>query len=180
MEAGETFAIAQKRRFSRLWDITNAYGGRVGAFRTLRRLGYFRGEGEAAGATRTLVYDGWGFSRGEVRDEWGHVVGTMRRSFLAREAHLTLYEKEYVWHTDVGGTYFTIALADGIELVRVEGCGGFGTEGTITVHVPSENGEMLTLVYMGFFQMRAREAEVALLSGALTALALLVGNALMR
>lgn len=172
MEAGETFVIAKKSLFARAWDITNLYGGRVGGFRTLRRFGYFRGEGEAAGATRTFLYGGWGLARGEVRDEWGHVVGTMHRSFGARAAQLILYEKEYVWHTDTGGTHFTVALTDGTELARVEGCGGFGTEGTISVHVPSENGEMLTLIYMGLFQLRAREAEVALVSGTLAALTL--------
>ncbi len=172
MEAGETFTIAQKSRFSRLWEITNAYGGRVGAFRTLRRFGYFKGEGEAAGTTRTLVYGNWGWGRGEVRDEWGHAVGTTQRSFLAREAQLILYEKEYVWRTDLGGTFFSITLTDDAELVRVTGCGGFGMGGTITVHEPVENGELLTLVYMGLFQTRAREAEVALVSGIMAAIAL--------
>lgn len=179
MEAGETFSIARNGLFSRSWDITNVYGGRVGVFRTLRRFGYFKGEGEAAGATRAFVYAGWSLSRGDVRDEWGHVVGTMHRSFFAREAQLVLYEKEYVWHTDAGGTFFTITLGDGTELARVEGCGGFGTKGMIHVRVPAENGELLTLVYMGIFQMRAREAEVALVSGALATLALFGVTALL-
>lgn len=179
MEAGETLTIVRKGMFSRAWDVTNAHGGRVGAFRTLRRFGYFKGEGEAGGATRTFMYSGWGFALGEVRDEWGHEVGAMHRSFFAREAQLILYEKEYVWHTDVGGTYFTISLTDGTELVRAEGCGGFGTSGTITVQVPAENGELLALVYMGLFQTRAREAEVALVSGGLALLALFGGAALL-
>lgn len=180
MEAGETFAISQKSRFSRLWEITNAYGGRVGAFRTLRRFGYFKGEGEAAGSTRAFVYGGWGWALGEVRDEWGHVLGTMHRSWFALEAQLILYEKEYVWLTDLHGTYYSISLTDGTELIRVEGCGGFGMRGTIAVNVPAENGELLTLVYMGFFQMRAREAEAGLMSGMLAILALVVGTALFR
>ena len=179
MEGGETLTIAKKSLFARAWDITNQYGGRIGGFRTLRRVGYFKGEGEAAGTTRTFVYTGWRSSLGEVRDEWGHTVGAMHRSFGARTAQLILYEKEYVWHTDTGGTYFAITLTDGTELLRVEGCGGFGTEGTITVHTPAENGEMLALVYMGLFQLRAREAEVALVSGVLAILALFGGTALL-
>lgn len=179
MEAGETLSIAKKSLFSQIWDVTNAYGGRVGAFRTLRRLGYFKGEGEAGGATRAFVYAGWGIARGEVRDEWGHVVGTMHRSFLAREAHIILYEKEYVWRTDASGTFFTIGLTDGTELVRVEGCGGFGTKGAVSVRVPAENGELLTLAYTGLFQVRAREAEVALVSAVFALIALFGGTALL-
>ncbi len=180
MEAGEILSIAKQSFFSRVWDVTNAYGGHVGAFRTQRRWGYFKGEGEAGGATRTFLYSGWRLALGEVHDEWGHVVGAMHRSFLAREAQLVLYEKEYVWHTDALGTYFTITLTDGTELARVAGCGGFGTRATITVHVPAENGELLALVYMGIFQTRAREAEVALLSGALALLVFFGGGALFR
>ncbi len=180
MEAGETLSIAKKSLFSRTWEIVNAYGGCIGAFRTLRRFGYFKGEGEAGGATRTFIYSSWRLSLGEVRDEWGHVVGAMHRTFLAREAQLILYEKEYLWHTDIGGTFFTITLTDGTELVRVEGCGGFGTNGKIDVYVPAENGEMLTLVSMGIFQARAREAEVALVSGLLAIFTLFGGTALLE
>jgi hypothetical protein len=178
MEAGETLSIAKQGFFSRAWEVTNAYGGRLGAFRTLRRFGYFKGEGEAGGATRTFLYSSWGLGLAEARDEWGHSVGAMHRGFLAREAQIILYEKEYVWHTDPGGTFFTIALTDGTELLRVDGCGGFGTTGLIRVHVPAENGELLTLAYMGIFQARAREAEAALMSGFLALLVLFGGSAL--
>lgn len=176
MDPEEHVSLEKKSLFSSVWIFTNENGGRVGTFRERRRFGYFRGEGEVGGATLSLAYGGWGTSRGEVRDEWGRVIGTMFRfSWCGRSAQILLYEKEYVWRTDSAGSVFTIRLSDGTELVRIVGSAGFGTHGTMQILAPLEKTEALLLTYMGLFQQRAFEAEVAL-STAVMSILILFGS----
>lgn len=178
METGELITLKKPSLFSRLWVFSNAYGGQVGIFRTKRRLGYFRAEGEVGGATLSFLYPGWGTRNTEVRDEWGRVCGTMRRSWCSPSAHLLLYEKEYVWDTKKFGSVFSIAAGE-TTLLQISGSGGFGMEAHMKGFVSLEKTEALILAYMGMFQQKAFENEVALSTAFVSLLVLFSGSFLL-
>ncbi|OGG60407.1 hypothetical protein A2765_03080 [Candidatus Kaiserbacteria bacterium RIFCSPHIGHO2_01_FULL_56_24] len=162
MEAGQELHIKKPSFWSGTRELFNEHGGKVGTFRMLTLLSWRKAEGEAGGKTLRFSYSGWNTHRSQATDEWGRVVGTMHRSYwCGTNAQLILHEKEYLWHANLAGTHFSIEETDGTEVIRVTGCGGFGMKGSVRILRAINTQEAIELIYMGLYQMRLFEAEVA-------------------
>lgn len=162
MNVGEVITLSREDVLRDRWELANEHGGRVGIAMVRRRFLYPKAVGEAGGRTLTFAFAGWAAAHSEVKDEWGRVVGEMyREGWLSPQTQVILHEKEYVWHSSRLGDVFRIELSDGTPLVSVSGCGGFGTHGRATLHASLEHTEALSLVYVGLYQARIFEAEVA-------------------
>lgn len=162
MESEQTLTIKKPSFWSGARELFNGHGGKVGTFRHRTLLSWRKAEGEVGGKTLRFSYSNWGTHRAQATDEWGHVVGTMHRSYwCGTNAQLILHEKEYLWHADLAGTHFSIEETDGTEIIRVSGCCGFGTQGIAQFHQAIDTQEAIELIYMGLYEMRLFEAEVA-------------------
>ena len=162
MEAGQKIRIRKPSFWSRRSGLFNEHGGKLGEFRMRSLFTYRKAEGEVGGRTLTLSYTGWTMRHSEMKDEWGHLVGSMYRGgWCGNKAQIILYEKEYEWKINTWGTRFTVSETNGTEVMRVVGCGGFGTRGEAEFKRSMDTNEAIELLYMGLYQMRLFEMEVA-------------------
>lgn len=161
MDAGQTVRIEKPAFWSSKRVLFNANGGQIGAFIMRTPFSFRRAEGEASGKTFVFNCKNISTRHSEITDEWGHTVGTMDRSgWLGVSAQIILFEKEYVWRTNMWGTHFWIEHTDGAIIVEVRGCGGFGVRGAATFNEFLPTEEALSLIYAGLYQMRLFEMEV--------------------